>query len=97
MIGGAAMAPHPFTTINPNVGYCLVPAPFGSCPEDDKEALAASGLTVGSTHGRSSNGQRLLPIMLKDVAGLVPQAYQGRGKGNKVRLIHILNSKLHSH
>ena len=34
-IGGASMAPHPFTTIDPNVGYCLVPAPAGSCPEDD--------------------------------------------------------------
>lgn len=86
MLGGASMAPHPFTTINPNVGYCLVPAPDGSCPEDNKEALVASGLVVGSTHGRSSNGQRLLPIILKDVAGLVPQAYQGRGKGNKVTL-----------
>jgi len=91
MLGGASMAPHPFTTINPNIGYCLVPAPFGSCPEDNKDALAASGLTIGSTHGRSSNRQRLLPIMLKDVAGLVPQAYQGRGKGNKVQLHYTLS------
>lgn len=89
-IGGAAMAPHPFTTIDPNVGYCLVPAPTGACPEDDAEDLAvltASGLTLGSTHGRDSTGRRLLPVCLKDVAGLVPGAYQGRGKGNKVGML----------
>jgi hypothetical protein len=91
-IGGASMAPHPFTTINPNVGYCLVPAPAGSCPEDDKDALAESNLYVGSTHGRSSDGRRFLPILLKDVAGLVPGAYQGRGKGNKVRIPILLSS-----
>ena len=35
-------------------------------------------------HGRDpSSGRRLLPITVKDVAGLVPGAYKGRGKGNK--------------
>ena len=29
VLGGASMAAHPFTTIDPNIGYCLVPAPFG--------------------------------------------------------------------
>jgi ribosome-binding ATPase YchF (GTP1/OBG family) len=28
-LGGASMAAHPFTTIDPNIGYCLIPAPFG--------------------------------------------------------------------
>ena len=86
-IGGAAMAPHPFTTIDPNVGFCLVPAPEGSCPEDEDEdyaTLVNSGLILGSTHGRDSQRRRLIPVCLKDVAGLVPGAYQGRGKGNKV-------------
>lgn len=78
--GGASVAAHPFTTIDPNIGYCLVPAPLGSCPEDD---LELSKHEYGSTHGRDPNGQRLLPILLKDVAGLVPGAYQGRGKGNR--------------
>jgi Predicted GTPase, probable translation factor len=82
-IGGAAMAPHPFTTIDPNVGYCLVPAPPGSCPEDDCEGGAPF---VACTHGRDSNGRRLIPVLLKDVAGLVPGAYKGRGRGNKVRI-----------
>ena len=43
-------------------------------------------IDVGSTHGRDSSGRRLLPVMLKDVAGLVPGAYKGRGRGNKVCL-----------
>jgi ribosome-binding ATPase YchF (GTP1/OBG family) len=75
------MAPHPFTTIDPNVGFCLVPAPAGSCPEDDFNSVSA----VACTHGRDCYGRRLLPVILKDVAGLVPGAYQGRGRGNKVR------------
>jgi hypothetical protein len=29
ILGGASMAAHPFTTIDPNIGYCLIPAPFG--------------------------------------------------------------------
>lgn len=82
---GASMAPHPFTTIDPNVGFCFVPALPGSCPEDllsSKEEKFA----IGSTHGRDSHGRRLIPITLKDVAGLVPGAYKGRGRGNKVRM-----------
>ncbi len=45
-------------------------------------------------------GRRLIPVMLKDVAGLVPGAYQGRGRGNKFLddlldadvLIHVLDA-----
>lgn len=90
------MAAHPFTTIDPNIGYCLVPAPFGLCPEDSTQD--ASGFA--STHGRSSDGRRLLPVLLKDVAGLVPGAYQGRGRGNQFLndltdanvLIHVVDA-----
>jgi ribosome-binding ATPase YchF (GTP1/OBG family) len=81
------MAPHPFTTIDPNVGFCLVPAPAGSCPEEEESSRAAlvnNGLVLGSSHGRDPKGRRLISLCLKDVAGLVPGAYQGRGKGNKV-------------
>ena len=98
-IGGATMAPHPFTTIDPNVGFCLVPAPPGSCPEDACDLNLREELCVGSTHGCDSKGQRLLPVMLKDVDGLVPGAYRGRGKGNKFLedltdadvLIHVMD------
>ena len=103
MLGGAAMGATPFTTIDPNVGYCLIPAPLGACPEDDLQCLShlnKYGLTLGSTHGRDSKGRRLLPVCLKDVAGLVPGAYQGRGRGNKFLddltdadvLIHIVDA-----
>ena len=96
-IGGAAMAPHPFTTIDPNVGFCLVPAPQGSCPEDD---FSGDISEIACTHGRDGQNRRLIPVMLKDVAGLVPGAYQGRGKGNAFLndltdadvLIHVLDS-----
>lgn len=99
LIGGASMAPHPFTTIDPNIGYCLVPAPFGLCPEDDDD-INSGNFTYGSTHGRTKENRRLVPILLKDVAGLVPGAYKGLGKGNKFLndltdadvLIHILDS-----
>jgi ribosome-binding ATPase YchF (GTP1/OBG family) len=99
--GGASMAAHPFTTIDPNIGYCLVPAPQGSCPEDyfiDKDPSAVH--KFGSTHGRDPNGRRFLPVLLKDVAGLVPGAYQGRGRGNQFLndltdatvLIHVVDA-----
>ena len=96
--GGASMAAHPFTTIDPNIGYCLVPAPFGSCPEDD--VTGASSNEYGSTHGRDPHGRRFIPVLLKDVAGLVPGAYQGRGRGNQFLndltdatvLIHVVDA-----
>ena len=103
MLGGASMAPHPFTTIDPNVGLCLVPVPSGACPEEEagaKAFLSEGNCEVGSSHGRDLKGRRLVPCLLKDVAGLVPGAYQGRGKGNKFLddltdsdvLVHILDS-----
>lgn len=95
-IGGATMAPHPFTTIDPNVGVCLVPAPQGSCPEEGYQG----SMMIGSTHGRDNLGRRLVPALLQDVAGLVPGAFQGRGRGNKFLndltdadvLIHVLDA-----
>eukprot|EP00986_Skeletonema_menzelii_P013197 scaffold7554_cov143-Skeletonema_menzelii.AAC.5 len=101
-LGGAAMAPHPFTTIDPNIGFCFVPTMDGSCPEDDEEGcefLSKLGIPLGSCHGRVDE-RRLIPVVLKDVAGLVPGAYEGRGKGNKFLddltdadvLIHVLDA-----
>lgn len=57
-------------------------------------------MKLGSTHGRTSDGSRLIPVSLKDVAGLVPGAYQGRGRGNKFLddltdadcLVHIVDA-----
>ncbi len=58
----AEVAPHPFTTIEPNIG--------------------PGWYRGGAAHGTGGH-HRLLPVVCKDVAGLVPGAYKGRGKGNK--------------
>jgi ribosome-binding ATPase YchF (GTP1/OBG family)/predicted esterase len=102
-LGGASMAAHPFTTIDPNIGYCLVPAPPGSCPEDDYDFCENNDgrkSSIGSSHGRDASGRRFLPVLLKDVAGLVPGAYQGKGRGNQFLndltdsavLIHVVDA-----
>jgi len=86
VLGGASMGAIPFTTIDPNIGVCLIPAPSGACPEDYQECVSSMNqhdLVLGSSHGRDSKGRRFIPVCLKDVAGLVPGAYQGRGRGNK--------------
>ena len=87
----AQVAPHPFTTIEPNIapGWYLSPEP----PELDP------GIHVA--HGRDPGTQRrLLPVIIKDVAGLVPGAYKGRGKGNRFLadlcdadvLVHVIDA-----
>jgi len=89
----AAMAPHPFTTIDPNVGPGWFAAP---CPA---EALGL-GDKVQPEHGRAPSSRRRLPLLVKDVAGLVPGAYLGRGKGNAFlndlcdadSLIHVVDA-----
>ena len=69
----AAVAPHPFTTIEPNVA----PGWYASMEGVDAEGGRAA------QYGRDAIGRRLLPVIVKDVAGLVPGAYKGRGKGNR--------------
>eukprot|EP01012_Entosiphon_sulcatum_P003841 TRINITY_DN11373_c2_g4_i1.p1 TRINITY_DN11373_c2_g4~~TRINITY_DN11373_c2_g4_i1.p1 ORF type:complete len:885 (-),score=119.98 TRINITY_DN11373_c2_g4_i1:90-2654(-) len=74
----ARVGAFPFTTIEPNhgTGYYSIP-----CPCRD---VLDKGEKCGAIHGHSQSGSaRLLPVVLKDVAGLVPGACQGRGKGNR--------------
>ncbi len=70
----AAIANYPFTTIKPNhgVGYVRV-----DCV--DKEF----GRQCNPRFGYCLNHVRFVPIDLLDVAGLVPGAHQGLGRGNE--------------
>ncbi|XP_066277300.1 uncharacterized protein [Branchiostoma lanceolatum] len=87
----AKTAAHPFTTIEPNFGtaYFSVPCP---CAKMDHRCEAA--------YGHNYKGERLLPVLLKDVAGLVPGAADGKGRGNRFLndlldadvLIHIIDA-----
>lgn len=87
----AKVAAYPFTTIDPNVREGLFAAHL------DPEPELVLGLTDSADwcqtrYGRDSYGHRMLPVLLKDVAGLVPGAYKGLGKGNR-----FLNDLLDAH
>lgn len=75
----ATMAPveianYPFTTIEPNkgVGYVRSPCP---CKE--------LGVKCTPHNSECVDGVRLIPVELLDVAGLVPDAWDGKGLGNR--------------
>src|SRR3989338_104438 len=63
------IAPYPFTTLEPNEGLAYVRA---ACPCREKAVNC----------GKCISGVRFVPIKLWDVAGLVPDAHKGRGRGN---------------
>ncbi len=85
------IASYPFTTLEANegVGYVKV-----ECPEK------LIGRRCQPNHGFCINGERFVPIKLVDVAGLVPGASEGKGRGNEFLsdlseadlLIHILDA-----
>lgn len=77
--GAATMAPveianYPFTTIaaNKGVGYIRSKCP---CKE--------LGVTCTPHNSGCVDGTRMIPVELLDVAGLVPDAWQGKGLGNQ--------------
>lgn len=88
----AQVGAFPFTTIEPNkaTGYLQVDC---ACGRVGKESLCKPN------YGWCSQGKRHIPIMLLDVAGLVPGAHSGRGLGNKFlddlrhadALIHVVD------
>ncbi|HID73984.1 MAG TPA: redox-regulated ATPase YchF [Thermoplasmata archaeon] len=87
----AEIAAYPFTTIDANrgVGYVRSRCPCGDL-----------GVTCSPKNSRCEDGTRLIPVELIDVAGLVPDAHQGRGLGNRFlddlraadALIHIIDA-----
>ncbi len=70
----AEIASYPFTTIEANRGIAYV---THSCPHVEL------GKTCNPASAPCSDGTRLVPVDLLDVAGLVPDAHKGRGLGNR--------------
>lgn len=87
----AEIANYPFTTIDANHGVMYVNKPC-PCKEFDIKCTPHNSKCI--------NGTRFVPIEAIDVAGLVPDAFKGRGLGNKFlddlrqaqALIHIVDS-----
>lgn len=85
------IAPYPFTTINSNrgIGYVRIPC---VCKE--------LGVKDNPKNSICIDGNRFIPIELIDVAGLVPDAWKGRGLGNRFLdelrradvLIHVVDA-----
>jgi len=68
------MADYPFTTIDANKAIAHV---ISQCPCKELE------LSCNPKNSQCVEGNRLIPIELIDVAGLVPGAHEGKGLGNK--------------
>ena len=89
------IANYPFCTIEPNVGVAFIESP-NECPcKELRKKLEADGRLppVDDTDERKGSiceprtgscvgFKRLVPTFLVDVAGLVPGASEGRGRGN---------------
>lgn len=83
----AKVANYPFTTIDPNIGVGYA---YKNCVCKE----------MNVTCGKCINDLRPIPIKIIDVAGLVPGANEGRGRGNQFLsdlgqadlLIHIIDA-----
>lgn len=89
-LANVEIANYPFTTIKPNhaIGYVRVDC---ADKEFNKQCNPREGYCI--------HHQRFVPIEMLDVAGLVPEAHLGKGKGNQFLndlnqadvLIHIVD------
>ncbi len=68
------IANYPFTTIEANKGVAYLRAPC-PCKELNIQCQPRNSACV--------DGVRMIPVELLDVAGLVPDAWQGKGLGNQ--------------
>jgi ribosome-binding ATPase len=71
-LANVLIANYPFATIEPNKG-------FGFVKIDD--AAKDFGKVANPRTGYIANGKRFVPVELLDVAGLVPGAHEGKGRG----------------
>jgi len=89
--GNAKVADYPFTTIEPNIGVAFA---------TQKCVCTEFGVKDNPRNSMCIDGVRDIPVKMIDVAGLVPDAWQGRGLGNKFLddlrqadvLIHIVDA-----
>ena len=90
-MASAEIANYPFTTVDANVGVGYV---RGKCPHEE------FGVQCTPNNAPCDSGTRMIPVELIDVAGLVPDAWQGKGLGNKFlddlrqasALIHVIDA-----
>jgi len=87
----AKTSQYPFTTIDPNMSSAFYSI-------SDPSLLL--GVVSQPEHGKIEVDARLQEVLLKDVAGLVPGAWEGKGRGNRFLndlcdadvLIHVIDA-----